>query len=217
MGMRAVFSESDLEAIRRATADGERRSGGEIVPYIVDRVVDSDEARWSGATLGALGAALVAGVVHAFGDYWGGFGVWWITLPAVVGAGTGYLAAGLDAVGRRLIPEDRLERAVDSRAKAAFLEEEVFATRDRTGILIFLALFEHRAVILADSGIHSSVPEGAWQRVVDGLITGIKAGRAAKALEKAISDCGDLLEEYGVERRTDDEDELPDEPRIRER
>jgi len=217
MGIRAVFSEADLESIRRATAAGEERTGGEIVPYIVGRVVDADEARWPGATLGALGAALVAGLFNAFGDHWGGFGLWWITLPTIVGAGVGYLAAGLDTIGRRLISEDRLERAVRLRAEAAFLEEEVFATRDRTGILIFLALFEHRAEILADSGIHRSVPEGAWQGVVDVLIEGIKAGQAAKALEAAISACGKLLEEHGVERRADDEDELHDEPRIRER
>ena len=217
MGIRAIFSKADLEAIRRATAAGEEGSGGEIVPYIVERVVDPDEARWPGATLGALGAAVVTGLVNAFGDYWGGFGVWWITLPTIVGAGVGYLAGSLDTIGRRLIPTDRLERAVRLRAEAAFLEEEVFATRDRTGVLVFLALFEHRALILADSGIHRSVPEGVWQEVVDDLIVGIKEGRAAKSLEAAISRCGELLEEYGVERRVDDEDELSDEPRVKER
>jgi len=217
MGIRALFSEADIESIRRATAAGESRTGGEIVPYAVERVVDDDEGRWRGATLGALGAALVAGLVHAFGDYWSGFGVWWITLPTIVGAGLGYLAAGLDGIGRRLIPEDRLERSVRLRATAAFLEEGVFATRDRTGILIFLAIFEHRAVILADEGIHRAVPEGAWQRLIDDLIVGIKAGRAAKALEEAIFHCGGLLEQYEVERRPDDEDELPDAPRMRDR
>ncbi len=217
MGIQAHFTEADLEAIRRATAAGEEGTGGEIVPYIVERVVDLDEARWPGATLGALGAAVIAGLVNAFGDYWGGFGVWWITLPTMVGAGIGYLVAGFDAVGRRLIPEDRLERVVDGRARAAFLDEEVFATRDRTGILVFLALFERRAMILADSGIHRSVPEGAWQGVVDKLVEGMKAGRAARSLEEAILRCGELLEEYGVERRADDEDELSDEPRIEKR
>ena len=217
MRFRTLFSEADLEAIQTATAAGELRTAGEIVPYIVERVVESDTARWRGATLGALGAALAAGLVNAFGDFWGGFGVWWITLPTVVGAGVGYLVAGFDAVGRHLIPEDHIERAVHLRAEAAFLEEEVFATRDRTGILVFLALFEHRAVILADEGIHRSVPKGEWQHLVDDLISGIKEGRAAEALVEAITRCGGLLEQYEVERRPDDEDELPDAPRIRER
>jgi putative membrane protein len=217
MRIRSLFSEADIEAIRKATAAGESHTGGEIVPYIVERVFDRDWARWRGATLGALGAALIAGVVHSVGGFWAGFGVWWITLPTIVGAGFGYLVAGLDAIGRRLIPEDHIERGVRLRAEAAFLEEEVFATRDRTGILVFLALFEHRAVILADEGIHRAVPEGEWQHLVDDLIAGIKAGRAVEALVEAIAHCGGLLEQYEVERRPDDEDELPDAPRVRER
>jgi len=217
MRFRTIFSEADLEAIRKATAAGESRTAGEIVPYIVERVVDRDTARWRGATLGALGAAVAAGLGNVFGDFWGGFGLWWITLPTVVGAGAGYLVSGFDAVGRWLIPEDHIDRAVDLRAEAAFLEEEVFATRDRTGILVFLALFEHRAVILADEAIHRAVPKGEWQHVVDDLIVGIKAKRAAAALVEAIGRCGGLLEQYEVERRPDDEDELSDAPRIRER
>ena len=58
MRFRTLFSEAELEAIQTATAAGESRTSGEIVPYIVDRVVDRDTARWRGATLGALGAAL---------------------------------------------------------------------------------------------------------------------------------------------------------------
>jgi putative membrane protein len=217
MRIRTLFSDNDLEAIRQATAMGESRTAGEIVPYIVERVIDGDEARWRGATLGALGAALTTGVVNTLGDFWGGSGVWWITLPTIVGAGFGYLVAGLDSIGRWLIPDDQIERAVGLRAEAAFLEEEVFATRDRTGILVFLALFEHRAVILADEGIHRSVPEGEWQRLVDDLIAGIRAGRAAETMVQAIGNCGKLLEQYEVTRRPDDEDELSDAPRIRER
>jgi putative membrane protein len=217
MRIRSLFSEADIEAIRKATAAAESRTGGEIVPYIVEHVFDRDWARWRGATLGALGAALIAGVVHAFGGYWAGFGVWWITLPTVAGAGFGYLVTGIDAIGRRLIPEDHIERGVRLRAQAAFLDEEIFATRDRTGILVFLALFEHRAVILADEGIHRAVPKGVWQGLIDDLIAGIKAGRAAESLIEAIARCGELLEQYEVVRRPDDEDELSDAPRIRER
>jgi uncharacterized membrane protein len=49
------------------------------------------------------------------------------------------------------------------------------------------------------------------------LIAGIKAGRAAESLIEAIARCGELLEQYEVVRRPDDEDELSDAPRIRER
>ncbi len=87
------------------------------------------------------------------------------------------------------------------RAESAFLTEEVFATRERTGILIFLALFEHRAVILGDAGIHRKVEEGTWQHLVDDLVAGIRHGRTVEALLETIERCGHILEHGGVERR----------------
>ncbi|MCU0234862.1 MAG: TPM domain-containing protein [Thermoanaerobaculales bacterium] len=216
MSVERLFSAADLEAIRAATAEAEARTGGEIVPYIVERVVDGEAARWRGATLGALAAALAAGLVHALGGHWGGSGVWWITLPAIAGAGVAYLAAGVDAIGRRLMPDDLLESYVKLRAEAAFLEEEVFATRDRTGILIFLALAERRAVILGDDGINRAVPEGQWQELVDRLVAGIRAGRPREALCETIARCGEVLERFQVTRRPDDRDELVNQPRLRE-
>jgi putative membrane protein len=116
-----------------------------------------------------------------------------------------------------LIPDDHVDRAVAMRAKAAFLEEEVFDTRDRTGILVFLSLFERRAVILADAGINRVVPEDTWQDLVDQLVAGIRRGRAAEAMRQAVTRCGEILAEHEVALRPDDEDELSDAPRIRKR
>lgn len=217
MGVRQPFTVADLESIRRATAAAEQQTSGEIVPYVVERILDHDQARWCGAALGALAAALLAGVVHAAGGLWGGAGVLWITLPALAGAATGYVLGGLPAAARRLIPADTLDRLARLRAEAAFLEEEVFRTRDRTGILILLALAEHRAVILADEGINRVVAEGVWDGVVADLVAGLRAGRGPAALEAAILRCGSILADHRVIPRPDDADELDDRPRLRER
>ncbi len=218
MKPRDLFSDADLEAIRRATAEAEERTSGEIVTYVVGRVDDHDEARWKGAALGALGLALAAGLAHWLGGLWGGAGVLWIALPSLAGAAAGYLFAALvPGLERRLISDQDLERRVRVRAAAAFLEEEVFDTRERTGVLILIALFEHRAVILADSGIHGNVEPDVWSGLVDELIAGIRAGRAAEAMIEVVGRCGEILERGGVERRADDVDELADAPRVRER
>lgn len=215
MRIHKYFSDADLTAIQEAIDGAELRTSGEIVPYIVERIDDYAEARWRGATLGALALALAAGLGHVLGDYWGS-GLLWITLPTLMGAGAGYLVAGIEPIGRSLVPSDTFDRQAQLRAEAAFLEEEVFRTRDRTGILIFLALYEHRAVILADEGIHRSVPAGEWDHVVTDLVSGIRARKASQALQEAIIRCGRILAEHKVERRPDDEDELADAPRIRE-
>jgi putative membrane protein len=216
MRISKLFSEADLEAIRRATAAAERSTSGEIVPYVVERIDDHAEARWRAATIGALVAALAAGAVHAVLGYWSGHGVAWITLPVLAGAGLGYLIGGVGPVTRWLMPADALDTMALRRAEAAFLAEEVWRTRDRTGILVFLALFEHRAVILADQGIHRAVPPGLWQELVAELVEGVAAGEAARALEGTVRRCGEILAEHRVERRPDDLDELDDRPRVRE-
>jgi putative membrane protein len=216
--VRQLFTDADLEAIRQATAAAETRTSGEIVTYLVGRVADHDEARWKGATLGALGLALVAGLGHWLGGHWGGAGILWITLPALAGAAAGYLLVALvPALERRLISEDDVERRVRLRAEAAFLEEEVFDTRERTGILILIALFERRAVILADAGIHRAVEAGVWDRLVGELVDGVKAGRAAAAMVSVVGQCGEILEHGGVELRAGDVNELSDAPRVRDR
>ena len=211
-----MLSEADLGKVREATARAESSNAGEIVPYLVGRVDDHDEARWRGATLCALMAALVAGVVHSYSGLWLSFSLVWITLPTIIGAGLGYMLAGLPVIGRALLTGDDIDRRVKWRAEAAFLEEEVFRTRDRTGILIFLAIYEHRALILADEGINRAVPDGLWQSLVDDLVMGIREGRAVDALCDTIERCGHVLQEYDVEKRADDKDELINGLRIRE-
>jgi len=211
-----MLSDTDLGKVREAIDRAESSNAGEIVPYLVGRVDDHDEARWRGATLCALMAALVAGVVHSYSGLWLSYSLVWITLPTIIGAGLGYMLAGLPAIGRALLTGDDIDRRVKWRAEAAFLEEEIFRTRDRTGILIFLAIYEHRALILADEGINRAVPDGLWQSLVDDLVRGIREGRSVDALCDTIERCGKVLQEYNVEKRADDKDELINGLRIRE-
>lgn len=216
MSVSTLFSDTDLDKIREAIARAESGNAGEIVPYLVGRVDDHDEARWRGATLCALLMALLAGAVYHYAGFWGAAGVLWITLPAMIGAGLGYMLAGLPIVGRALLTSDDIDRRVQLRAESAFLEESLFSTRGGTGILIFIAIYEHRAVILADEGINRAVPVGMWQELVDDLVSGIHDGRPVDALCDAIEHCARVLQEHHVEKRPDDRNELIDGLRIRE-
>ena len=115
---------------------------------------------------------------------------------------------------RVLIPPRIIERRVDRRAAKAFLDEEIFATRDRTGVLIFVALFEHQIRILRDGGVEDKIPPGQWSEIADQLARGLRTGEPGSALVRAVESAGDLLESGGVPRRVDDRDELSNEPRL---
>jgi putative membrane protein len=206
-----TFTEADLEAVRAAVGEAEAGTSGEIVPYVVD---DSDPypgALWKGAAFGALMLPFAAWAVHRWGGFWGTQLLFWMVLPAAAGCAFGYLAALWSPALRRLLAgSDLLDLRTQRRAAVAFLEEEVWRTRDRTGILVFVSLLERRVVILADSGIHAKVEPGRWQAISHDVAAGLAAGRAGEALIRGIRECGALLAEKGVERRTDDANELPD-------
>jgi putative membrane protein len=139
-----------------------------------------------------------------------------MVLPPAAGAALGYLAVLVPALRRWLAGDDLLDLRTRRRAEAAFLEEEVFRTRDRTGILLFVSLFEHRVVVLGDSGINARVAPGEWDEVVRLAVEGIRRGRPGEGLAAAIAACGRLLARPGLERLPDDTDELPDELRRRD-
>jgi putative membrane protein len=126
----------------------------------------------------------------------------------------------LGPLRRALAGPHAIERRVQQRAAAAFLEQEVWKTRDRTGILLFLSLFERRVVVLGDSGIHRQVQPGEWDAVVRHVVSGLrkKTPKAAvTALVAAIVECGEILARHGLPPRPDDADELPDDLRLEDR
>ncbi len=107
-----------------------------------------------------------------------------------------------------------MERRVQQRAAEAFITEEVFDTKDRTGVLIFLSLLEHCVLVVGDSGINAKVEQAEWADVVQTVVSSVRKGKAADGLVSAIQKCGDLLRREGLKRRGDDQDELPDYLRI---
>ena len=207
------FSPADLEAIRTAVQEAEGRTSGEIVPYVVERSDEYPTAAWKGAALGALLGPMAALALHRWTDLWGWPLGLWIALPAPLGGAIGYLLALLHPVRRWMTGEPTLDARARRRATAAFLEAEVFRTQERTGILLFVSLFERRVVLLADSGIHQKVEGTAWEEITRRLARGIREGRPGPAMVEAIRACGELLERHGVERRADDRDELANELR----
>lgn len=209
-----LFTDAEMSAVRAAVEEAEKRTSGEIVPFVVPASDAYPNALWKGATLGALAGPLLALALQRLWDLWGTHLDLWITVPAAAGAAVGFLlAVFVPPVKRWLAGDEMLELRTRQRATMAFLDEEVFRTRERTGILLFLSLFEHRVVVLADSGIHQLVEPGQWDGLAAGIAKGIRAGKAGEALLKAIRTCGDLLERHGVARRADDVNELPDELR----
>ena len=98
-------------------------------------------------------------------------------------------------------------------AESIFLKEGIFQTKERTGILIYISLLEHKVRIIADQGIHSKLVDSDYAEMIHCIIDGIKTNKRGEGIVKAIHLCGDLLQKNGFSRKLDDEDELSNELR----
>lgn len=210
--MKTLLDTLDTDRVREAVAEAETQTAGEIVPVVVTQSDDYDVSVWRGASVLAV---LALGLVLLFVQFYEGWGFGWVytswgvvliaLIAGTVGAG---LVAAIPALKRWLAGPDRLDRMVHHRAMRAFVENEVFNTRDRTGILLFVSLLEHRIEVLGDAGINEKVDPEDWVEIVRRIRRGIKNDNLTEGMVDAIGMCGDLLERSGVEIRPDDEDEL---------
>ncbi|HMN69188.1 MAG TPA: hypothetical protein PKC28_11665 [Bdellovibrionales bacterium] len=99
-----------------------------------------------------------------------------------------------------------LHEQVLARAEVEFHREGLGNTAGRTGILIFLSLMEHQAVVLADRTISAKLPAATWTEVIAKVLD--RAKRWEVRIEEAIRMCGGLLALH-FPRGADDRDELP--------
>ena len=116
---------------------------------------------------------LVAGIVHAVDPQ---LGTNWILLVQMLGTALAWPLSGWPALLRLVISEGREQRAVERAAELAFLEHEVFATRDRNGVLILISELEHRVAVLGDRGLHQKLESKGFVELVEQLTRSIREG-----------------------------------------
>ena len=196
------FTDEEKQKIETAVKTAEEKTSGEIVPMVVDSSYDYPRAELIGSGTLSLAIGLLAS--WAFG----GESIWWF-LPVFL---IGYfvfqrIIRAWPDFKRKLIHPDELTAEVREKALVSFIEQGLHETRDKTGILILISLFEHRVQVLADSGINAKVPEHTWEELVDIIIAGLKNDTACDAVCRAVERCGELLAE-NFPRKDDDSDEL---------
>lgn len=215
MKLREKFSNEDLERIKSAVRKAEAGISGEIVPVIVARSGYYTIANYKGALLAAF---TVFSLIVVFDRYVPSLAVYdplhiflLVLLASVIG---GVLPNVSDDVKRWLVSQRHRDHATRQRAENAFLEQEVFNTRHRTGIMIFISFFEHEVIIIGDQGISKVVEQKIWDNLVNDLISYIRKGNTVEGLEVTIKRCGDILKEKGFNKTSDDVNELRDDLRI---
>ena len=106
--------------------------------------------------------------------------------------------------------ENRCKGDVEERSLVVFNKLKLNETKLRNGVLIYLAVRDHKFAILGDEGINNVVGQGFWNDVKDLMLSHFKENRFADGLEQGIQCCGEKLKTY-FPYQSDDINEIPDE------
>ncbi|MBL7842481.1 MAG: TPM domain-containing protein [Cyclobacteriaceae bacterium] len=215
MSLRKTFTDAELERIKAAVRQAEATISGEIVPVMVSKSGYYTIANYKGSLWVAF---MVFAFIVIFDRFVPSLAVYdplliflLVLLAGVVG---GVAPNFSDDLRRMLVTQRHMDHATRQRAENAFLEQEVFNTRHRTGIMIFISFFEHEVIIMGDQGISKVVEQKVWDKLVQDLTTQLRKGKTVEGLEATIKRCGEILLEKGFKKTADDVNELRDDVRL---
>jgi putative membrane protein len=120
-----------------------------------------------------------------------------------------FLLASWPALRRLLTPSAIKTRRVHAATLEQFMALGLSRTRDRTAILLYASLAEHRAEVFADDGIYAKAPSEVWGEVVDLLVAGLRRDAPADGFVAAVERTGQILAAADLPPRRDDANELP--------
>lgn len=201
----------DFERIEKAVKRMESTTSGEIVVSIEEISDDYTEVRWKLALVFGAAASALLGLLSWFGMLPYEWTIW-VGMLMVLGLSLTGLIIGMYLVKPflSLISDNVLADKTERRSLEIFLREEIFNTRDRVGILLHVSRCEHKANILADTGIFKKVPEEKWQEIVNEVGKQSKKGRLEEGVVAAIESCEQLLLDHGFKNTGSDKNELSD-------
>jgi putative membrane protein len=120
------------------------------------------------------------------------------------------LSIGVAPLRRALTSRSLMHRNVRTAARAAFVDMGVSKTHGRSGILVFVAVFERRVEVVADAGIDTALLGGAWLDAQRALGAAVRPRADVAKLVAALRLFGPALGKV-LPRETGDVNELPDE------
>jgi len=106
--------------------------------------------------------------------------------------------------------EKKCKGEVLDRAAQLFASLKMHKTKERNGVLFYLAVNDHKFAILGDAGINQLVPSDFWENIKEVMEGRFKKGEFTEGLCEGIKMAGLKLKQHFPYRK-DDKNELPDE------
>ena len=99
--------------------------------------------------------------------------------------------------GGRFVPGFVKRRRARDTALREFTARGLTRTKGRTGVLLYVALQERYAEILADTGIDGLVEQKTWNGIIEPLLVAAREDRLTEGLIAAVDAVGAVLAQHG--------------------
>lgn len=206
--MARALSDAEHRRIAESIRQAETATSGEIVCVVARASGDYFFSAATTALLVVLGAGFVVALFLSRQ---------WMVLDLPLFALAQIAAALCLLLVLALVPRLRLRftfpftrlRLAHDNARRQFLARNMHRTEGHTGVLIFVSLAERYAEVLADSGIHTRVPDNTWNDLIEALLEKAHEDRLADGLVEAVGEVGRQLAQHFPPTQRD-RNELPD-------
>lgn len=203
-----LLTQKEHEQIDAAVKAAESKTSGEIVCMIQSASYHYPMANVLGASVLALPLALILTPLMGGWLWLGTQNMWlFLSLFAPLFILCYWFVQNSSWLKRRFVSPREINEEVEEASITCFHRHGLYRTRDATGVLIFISVFEHKVWVLADHGINDKIEQDAWTSIVKTITDGIKNGRAAEAICTAVQSVGSLLESH-FPIKPDDQNEL---------
>ena len=194
--MTQILNDQERRKLDQRISEAEKVTGAQIVLAVVKRSDSYPEIPWKAFAMGVSVAGLVVFLLDLF------FSTWMpqttlltaaISATFLVGVLFALLTVGITGLARLFLTENRSQEEVRQYAESVFLDRGLFATSQRTGILVLVSMFERQVIILPDTGLQEFLSRETIEEIISGMAPILASGDVARALEEGLKGLEKIL------------------------
>lgn len=211
---RSILTSAEANAIESRTAEVEANTGVEIVAAVVAKSYTYPQLPWKAFALGATLAGFVVVLIDTLRPDWTTAHVALRHAVAILGTGavSAIVAIFVPPFAQLFLRLPRRDLEVRRHAESLFVRYGLTNTRDRTGLLLLVSLFERKIELLPDVALHDRVSAAEWDTLIARMMPKLRTQRPADAVLEGLGALDALLVAKGFGPRADDRNEIPDRP-----
>ena len=187
--MTQILNDQERRKLDSRISEAEKVTGAQIVMAVVKRSDSYPEIPWKAFAVGVSVAGLMVCLLDLVFSTWMPRTTLLITAISatfLVGILFALLTIGITGLARLFLTENRSQEEVRQYAESVFLDRGLFATRQRTGILVLVSMFERQVIILPDTGLQGFLSRETIEEIISAMAPILASGDVARALEEGL-------------------------------